>query len=77
MAIMIHVEIVLQSSDAIEQWETENSDIQLDFSNANLRRADLTNSNLSGTNLEWADFRWANLYGCRSYRGKTCTSRFS
>jgi hypothetical protein len=66
MAINKHTEIVLQGSEAIEQWRTENPDVQLDLSDVNFRRADLTSSNLNGAifigaNLEWTDFRWADL----------------
>ena len=61
-----HIEIVKQGSEAIDQWRSENPDVQFDLSDANLRRADLNSSNLNGSNfrganLTWADFRWADL----------------
>jgi uncharacterized protein YjbI with pentapeptide repeats len=66
MASEEHLNIVLQGTRAIAAWRERNPTMQIDLSDANLRRvdlvrADLTGSNLRNANLEWADFRWADL----------------
>ena len=62
MANQEHLYFLLNSDAARwNHWKLVNSQIQLDFSNAELREIQLTEKDLSGANFSNADLRGANL----------------
>jgi len=61
-----HIEVVKQGTEAIERWNEENPEIQMDLSSADLSEVDLSYANLSKVDLSNAnlcnvDLRGANL----------------
>lgn len=74
MANSEYVEIFRQGAVAIDRWRTENStentDIDLDLSGADLSGADLTETNLNGADLRGANLVGADLSGADLVRAK-------
>ncbi|MDZ8264406.1 pentapeptide repeat-containing protein [Nostoc sp. ChiQUE01b] len=58
MADKEHLNLLIQSSEVWNDWRQKNTEVQPNFSEANLERAVLINRNLQGAN-----FKGANLHG--------------
>ncbi|QDT97227.1 pentapeptide repeat-containing protein [Gimesia aquarii] len=56
-----HVKIVRQGTEALTQWQSENPDVLLDLSGANLGGAELGEANLHEANLSEANLFHTNL----------------